>query len=123
MTLSTSREDLSFAEHRLWSRLSSLQMDRLEFRRKAVVGPHVADFLCLEAKLVIEVDGPLGDSQVEAEFTRQRYFETLGLRVLRFTEGQVLENLEWVLGAIQVAGVRHPAGKAIRSQFTTEGSR
>lgn len=106
MTLPSSRESLTFAEHRLWSRLGRGELDGLEFHRKAIVGPWVADFLCLNAKLVIEVDGPIADHQVAGEFARQAYFERVGLRVLRFTEGQVLEDLEWVLGAIRLtAGV------------------
>jgi len=116
MSVPASVESLSFAEHRLWSRLSNGQLEGLAFHRKAVVGPHVADFLCLEAKLAVEVDGPVTAVQADAEFQRERYFEQIGLRVLRFTDGQVLEDLEWVLGAIRLAGERRAADAAIPGQ-------
>ncbi len=106
---------MSFAEHRLWSRLSARQVDGLEFQRKARVGGAVADFLCPAARLAIEVDGPVAEDQVAAEFARERYFERFGLRVLRFTEGQVLEDLEWVLGAIRVSAEQRSAGRPNRT--------
>src|SRR5215468_1460399 len=51
------RKKLTDAERRLWSRLRLRQLNGLKFRRQAPIGPYVVDFLCLERRLVIEVDG------------------------------------------------------------------
>ncbi len=90
------------AEVVLWSRLKGRQLLGLKFRRQHSIGPFILDFYCPELKLAIEVDGAshfLGDSPVyDAE--RQSYIENFGIRFLRFTNLDVLENIEGVLVSI-----------------------
>ena len=51
------RRDMTLAERRLWDLLRSRQMDGFRFRRQMPIGPYIADFCCLQTRLIIEVDG------------------------------------------------------------------
>lgn len=71
-----------------------------KFRRQAVLGPYVVDFVCLETKLVIEVDGGQHAEQVPNDAARSRYLEALGYTVIRFWNDEVLRGLDMVLEEI-----------------------
>jgi very-short-patch-repair endonuclease len=85
------------AETRLWSRLRKKQLDGFGFRRQHPLGPYVADFVCAEARLIVEVDG---GQHAEEDDTRTRWLEGRGYRVIRFWNSDVLANTEGVLLAI-----------------------
>ena len=86
------------AETCLWRRLRSRQIDGYKFRRQHPIPPYVADFCCLEAKLVIELDG--SQHTIESDAARTRFLETRGWKVVRFWDTDVLLNIEGVLDAI-----------------------
>lgn len=93
------RSTMTPAEIRLWSALRLRQFHGLKFRRQHGIGRYIVDFYCSERALAIEVDG---DSHAEfarrvADQERDAYFRSLGLQVLRYTNTEVLENLEGVL--------------------------
>lgn len=92
------REQATDAEKRLWQRLRNRQLEGFKFRRQATVGPYIVDFLCIEAKLVVEADG--GQHSEEADFRRTQWLKRNGLRVLRFWNNDVLENTDGVLETI-----------------------
>ena len=94
---------MTLAEQRLWSGLRAGQIAGFSFRRRQATGAGVVDFFCPEAGLVVEIDGPADPARVDADFARQRALERTGFHVLRFTHGQVFEDLDWVLGAIGLA--------------------
>src|SRR5262249_28586808 len=74
------------AEERLWRKLRHWPMQGTHFRRQVPIGPYIADFACMAARLVIEVDGSqhgIGDKIVRDE-TRTRWLEAAGYRVVRF---------------------------------------
>jgi very-short-patch-repair endonuclease len=71
-----------------------------KFRRQQALGRFIVDFYCREAKLVIEVDGPVHDHQPEKDSVRQATLEQLGLRVLRFSNDEIHTSMEKVLAAI-----------------------
>ncbi len=85
------------AEMRLWSRLRRKQLEGFRFRRQHPLGPHVVDFFCAEATLIVEVDG--GQHGDDGE-TRTRWLEARGYRIVRFWNNDVLANTEAVLGMI-----------------------
>jgi very-short-patch-repair endonuclease len=85
-------------EKRLWRAPSKTQLAGHKFRRQAVIGPYVADFLCPAKALIIEVDGHTHDA--EADNQRDQTLETQGFRVLRVTNRDVMDNLDGVLQAI-----------------------
>jgi very-short-patch-repair endonuclease len=96
------RQQMSAAEVRLWSKIRGDRIGALRFRRQHVIGPFVADFYCAQLNLVIEVDG---DSHFEpgqdvSDQERTRYLTSRGLHVLRFTNVDVLTNLDGVIRQI-----------------------
>ena len=93
------RSNMTGPETRLWSRLRARQLQGLKFRRQHGIGPYIVDFYCPEQSLVIEVDG---DSHADADQIlkdqlRDRYFQSLGLHVIRYINDDILKNLDRVL--------------------------
>src|SRR5215468_7479525 len=86
----------------LWEKLRRKQLG-VKFRRQMPIGPFVVDFLCAEARLIIEVDGPIHDKQVQADRERQALLESLGLRFLRFSTEDVEARLPEVVTKIRAA--------------------
>jgi len=97
------RATMTPAEIRLWQALKHSQLNPLKFRRQHSIGPFVADFYCPSAKLVIELDGSVHDSETAQQQDEERtaYLVNLGLRVVRFENQDVMENLEGVLAEIR----------------------
>jgi very-short-patch-repair endonuclease len=91
------------AEIRLWQALKHSQLDHLKFRRQHSIGPFVVDFYCPAVKLVIELDGSVHDSETVRQWDEERttYLVSLRLRVVRFENRDVMENLEGVLAEIR----------------------
>ena len=90
------RMDLNPAERRMWSIVRAKRLATLKFRRQHVIGTYIADFVCLPAKLVIEVDGDTHGNE-EAELNdakRTEAIERIGYRVIRFWNNDVLTNTE-----------------------------
>ena len=75
-------------------------MDGIKFRRQVPRGSFVADFLCDEAMLIIEVDGSQHADQRTADANRDTYLRGLGYEVMRFWNADVMTNLDGVLEAI-----------------------
>ncbi len=96
----TLRHQMTEAERRLWQILRLRQTEGHRFRRQVPIGPFIADFVCHEARLIVELDGGQHDPSSEAEASRTRFLEGEGYRVLRFWNNEVLENAEGVRSAI-----------------------
>jgi very-short-patch-repair endonuclease len=94
------RSNPTDAEMRLWSRLRRKQVDGHRFRRQVPLGSYVVDFACLEARLIVEVDG---GQHGERDAARTAWLEAQGFRVLRFWNNDVLENTDGVIEAIRGA--------------------
>ena len=88
------------AEQLLWRRLRNRQLLDCKFRRQQPIGPYIGDFVCLERRLVIELDGGQHAEQVSEDEARTAFLQSEGYRVLRFWNNQVLKELESVLEAI-----------------------
>jgi very-short-patch-repair endonuclease len=91
------------AERALWSHLRNRQLEGCKFRRQAPIDRFIADFACLERKLVIELDGGQHVDQVRYDTARTKVLETAGWTVLRFWNHEVLQSREGVLMAIRAA--------------------
>jgi len=98
------RANMTDAEQALWRRLRNRQLGGTRFRRQAPVGPFVADFLCHERKLIVEVDGGQ-HSGAQSDLRRNAWLQANGYTVLRFWNNEVLQQMEGVLEAI-AAGSR-----------------
>ena len=94
------RNNPTEAEQKLWSRLRRKQLHGYRFRRQRPIGPYIVDFVCLEALLIIEVDGGQHAEQVAKDEARTRFLQKEWLRVIRFWNNEVLANTEGVLEAI-----------------------
>ena len=90
------------AEALLWSRLRSNQLLNLKFRRQRPIGPYFADFVCMEVRLVIELDGGQhADADAQShDVKRSRFMSDLGYRTLRFWNHDMLSDTEAVMARI-----------------------
>ena len=93
------RRDFTEAETRLWAQLRNRRLLGFKFRRQAPVGRHVADFLCEEARLIVELDGGQ-HADNSADAARTAALESAGYHVLRFWNHDVLGNTDGVLEEI-----------------------
>jgi len=97
------RRTMTRAETLLWRYLKASRIDALGFRRQVPIRNYIADFVCFSANLIIELDGFSHDfeERQKADQSRDAFFESEGLQVLRFTNEQVLSNLEGVVQIIR----------------------
>jgi very-short-patch-repair endonuclease len=95
------RRDATDVEKSLWAALRNRQLEGYKFRRQWTVGPYIADFACIEAMLIVELDG--GQHSQEGDAARTRFLEQAGYRVIRFWNTDVLEQREGVLETIRSA--------------------
>ncbi|MGI0120019.1 endonuclease domain-containing protein [Zooshikella sp. RANM57] len=95
------RSNLTEPERRLWNALRKKQL-RVKFRRQHGIGQYIVDFYCAERRLVIEVDGESHFTQEGMAYddVRDTFLMSCGLKVLHFTNQQVMCELEGVLGRI-----------------------
>ncbi|WP_336605462.1 endonuclease domain-containing protein [Stutzerimonas stutzeri] len=93
------RTRLTDCERLMWSRLRNRGLAGLKFRRQHPYPPYVLDFYCAELRLVVELDGGqhYDDTGLEKDRSRTAYLQRQGLKVLRFNNLDVLQNLEGVL--------------------------
>jgi very-short-patch-repair endonuclease len=89
------RRNATDAERKLWLALRNRQLDGLKFRRQQSIGPYIVDFICHEARLVIELDG--GQHAGRDETARTKRIEADGYRIARFWNNDVLGNIDGVL--------------------------
>jgi very-short-patch-repair endonuclease len=96
------RRNMTLPERLLWGQLRGKKLAGLKFRRQHPVGPYVVDFFCAERQLAIELDGePHFDGDGPArDRRRDAFLQTERIRVLRFTNPDVLRDLDGVLDAI-----------------------
>ncbi len=97
------------AERLLWRRLRGRQLEGCKFRRQEVIGPCIVDFVCLESKLVIELDGSHHMQQAKQDASRTDSLQRLGFRVLRFWNNDVLINTEAVMEQLRTALIETPS--------------
>ncbi len=91
---------MSNTEWRLWYHLKGRELLGHKFRRQVPIGPYFADFACLDARLVVEVDGDHHGYQQAYDARRDRLLCELGFRVLRFWVNEIDENIDGVVETI-----------------------
>ncbi len=96
------RANATSAEDRLWREIDRVPLLKTHFQRQAPIGPYVADFACMRARLLIELDGPSHTlpGAPERDHRRTEWLEREGYRVLRFWNQEVFENIDGVLDTI-----------------------
>src|ERR1043165_4795241 len=99
------RHNSTDAERKLWRLLRTFELKGTHFRRQVPIGSYIADFTCMAARLIIEIDGSQhGEAENTArDDTRTRWLEREGYRVLRFWNNDILQNPQGVLDVIYAA--------------------
>jgi len=91
------------AERKLWYHLRAGRFDGWKFRRQVPLGRYVVDFLCEEARLIVEVDGGHHAERIEQDSARAEWLRSQGYEVKRFWNNDVLANTEGVLATLSPA--------------------
>ncbi|MGH7025385.1 MAG: endonuclease domain-containing protein [Caulobacteraceae bacterium] len=94
------RAEATEVERRLWSILRDRRLGGVKFRRQVPIDRYFADFACVEAKLVVELDGSQHADQEDYDARRSETIEAHGWKVIRFWNGDVIESLDGVAYAI-----------------------
>src|SRR6266481_2409684 len=110
------RRNENAAEQRMWSILRAKRMGGFKFRRQHALGRYIADFICLKARLVIEVDGETHGTvqSPDLDAKRTEEIELMGYRVIRFWNHDVITATDDVAAAIFEALVQTPASRLVR---------
>jgi very-short-patch-repair endonuclease len=93
------RRQMTDAEAKLWFALRDRRFASYKFRRQVPVGPFYADFVCFDARVIVEVDGGQ-HAESRSDAARDRWFAANDFLVLRYWNNDVLQNLEGVLTAL-----------------------
>jgi adenine-specific DNA-methyltransferase len=97
------RKNPTEAERALWKGLRFRKLEGHKFRRQQPIGPYIVDFVCLEKRLIIEVDGGQHSKNVAYDLKRDAWLEAQGFSILRFWDHQVFKESEAVLEAVMKA--------------------
>ena len=96
------RKSMTDAELLLWSKIKGKQLKNCQFYRQKIIGNYIADFYCPKAKLVIELDGGqhYSNEGKTKDAARDVYMAGIGLKVLRFSDRDVMKNFNGVMEKI-----------------------
>jgi very-short-patch-repair endonuclease len=97
------RAEMTPAERILWRKLRNRRFADAKFRRQQPLDCYIADFFCAAARLVIDLDGDSHMGKEDRDALRQAYIESHDLRVIRFWNHEVYDELGWVLDCIALA--------------------
>src|SRR5262249_23092401 len=97
------RRGMTDAEMVVWRYLRSRQRHGIKFRRQHPIGPYIADFACLDPRLMVEIDGGQHSERAAEDARRTRALQMLGYQVLRFWNNEVLNNAAGVVETIDSA--------------------
>ena len=102
------RHNLTDAEKKLWYHLRAHRFMGRKFKRQKPIGRYVVDFVCLEKKLIIELDGGQHAENLEYDQARDAWLHSQGYTVLRFWNNEMMDEMEGVLERIRLA-IEHEA--------------
>ena len=94
------RKNPTDAERALWQHLRLRQLRGYKFRRQQSIGCYIVDFVCLEKRLIVEVDGGQHAEQALYDAKRTGWLETQGFRIVRFWDDEVLKQIDSVTQVI-----------------------
>ena len=95
------RSNMTVAERLMWEAVRRNSLAGFHFRRQHVIAGFIVDFYCHAARLIIEIDGPIHEQRQDHDAERSQILESAGLRVIRFTNDEVLNDLPAVLQQIR----------------------
>ena len=103
------RHQSTDAERMLWKYLRAHRMAGYKFKRQVVIEPYIVDFVCIEAMLIVEADGGQHLEQLGHDSTRSAFLESLGYKVIRFWNHEILGDIHIVLGRIYGCLIEPPS--------------
>lgn len=103
------RRNQTEAEHKLWYHLRAHRFKGLKFKRQKPIGRYIVDFICMEHRLIIELDGGQHADQTDYDQQRDAWLHAQGYTVLRFWNNEVLQQTEAVLERIRETVIALPA--------------
>jgi very-short-patch-repair endonuclease len=95
------RRNSTMAEKKLWSLLRKMQQCGYKFRRQAPLGDFVVDFICYEAKLIIELDGRDHIDKKRLDLYRTKHLESMGFTIMRFWNYEVFTQTKTIIDKIK----------------------
>lgn len=96
------RNNATLAEKILWKRLKGKQLRGYDFHRQKPIENFIADFYCYALRLIIEVDGSSHNEKMEYDEMRSERIRNLGFQVIRFTNNDVLNNIDGVIASLEM---------------------
>lgn len=96
----TLRNNMTVQEIRIWQYLKNRQIDGVKFRRQFILGKYICDFVSLENKIVIEIDGSQ-HIESNSDLQRDEFLKSIGFKVLRFWNNDIDNNIEGVISKIK----------------------
>ncbi|MEO8333309.1 MAG: endonuclease domain-containing protein [Gallionella sp.] len=97
------RQNQTEAEKHLWQRLRNRGLNDYKFRRQVPIGSYIADFVCMELRLIVEVDGGQHADQIAYDQKRELFLRKEGYEIVRYWNNEVLGNLDGVLETLTLA--------------------
>ena len=94
------RRQMTEAEKVMWSKLRDRRLDGVKFKRQKPIAGYIVDFVALDLKLIVEIDGGQHAERVEEDAVRTKVLEESGYHVVRFWNHDVLRNIEGVLESL-----------------------
>lgn len=112
----TLRRNLTDAEQKLWYHLRAHRFMGRKFKRQKPLGRYVEDSVCLEEKLIIELDGGQHSESLEYDRERDAWLRSQGYTVLRFWNNELMNETESVLERIRLALPPSPSPTSVRGE-------
>ena len=94
------RKNMTDVERILWAKVRSRQLQGFRFRRQHPIGKYIVDFVCLELKLIIELDGGQHMNQQQYVTNRSQWLQKNGFKTVRFWNNDILDNLDGIMETI-----------------------
>ena len=116
------RRSSTDVERKLWHRIRDKQVEGFRFRRQRPIEKYIVDFICLDASLIVELDDGQHAESVVYDEKRSAFLESLGYRVLRFWNSEVIENMEGVLERLRGALLLTRVDPALALPLAGEGT-
>jgi very-short-patch-repair endonuclease len=109
------RKNMTEPERKLWSVVRNRQIGDAKFRKQTWLGSYLVDFYCADVRLVVEVDGDSHAHQQDYDARRTAWLEREGFKVIRFSNDDVMRNLDGVVEMIRDALAPSPSHSAAPS--------
>lgn len=111
------RANQTEAELRLWYYLRAHRFMGLKFKRQKPIGNYIVDFVCVERRLIVEIDGGQHADEVEYDQCRDSWLRSQGYTILRFWNNEVMQQMEDVLEKIRFSLSPNPSPASVRGEF------